>query len=181
MPSMDSCARTRRARNRAAHLGTRPGAGVVSRAMTVLEGEATHGLSREFLELFDLMKECLALYTRDGRILFVNPATCRLLGSTREALVGRVLWDLYPEIVNGEFYAAFQRVAATSEPQHFEFPYPPFGRVFANSIYAAGSTLYVVGRDVTEEHAATERLAILAEAARESERRKDEFLAMLGH
>src|SRR5687767_15621255 len=95
------------------------------------------GLGSQSPALFDKMVDSVASYERDGTIAYVNPATCELLGRSREALEGQVLWLAFPESRGSAFQRAFEQVAQTGETQHFEHFYPLWQRWFDNHVYLA--------------------------------------------
>jgi PAS domain S-box-containing protein len=140
------------------------------------------------MDVFDQMLEGVAVYDRDGRILYVNPVAERLFGHPLGELRGRVLWDLFPEAIGSPFHQAFLRALTTGRPQAFEYHHPPWDQWFSNRIYVSRSGLWVIASDITAERRTAEALRVreaevrhALEATKEAERRKDDFLAMLGH
>ena len=140
------------------------------------------------MDLFDQMVECVSVHDRGARILYVNAAAQRLFGRPLHEVQGRVLWDLFPSSVGNPFHQAFLRAVDTGEPQSFEHHYQPWDRWFSHHIYVCRSGLWVITSDITAERRATEALHLreaelrrALEATKEAERRKDDFLAMLGH
>ena len=116
--------------------------------------------------LFDKMVESVAAYELDGTIVYVNPATCRLFGRSREALVGEVLWAVFPEGRGNPFRSAFELVARTGDTQHFEHFYTLWGQWFDNHVYLADDRIWVIARNISDEKQAALRLDVLANASR---------------
>jgi PAS domain S-box-containing protein len=116
--------------------------------------------------VFDKMVDSVAAYERDGTIRYVNPATCQLFGRSREALLGQVLWFVFPEARGNPVHRAFEHVARTGETQHFEHFYPPRGRWYDNHVYLADERIWVIARDINDEKQAALRLDVLANASR---------------
>jgi PAS domain S-box-containing protein len=57
---------------------------------------------------------------RQFRVTFVNETGARAIGQTRESMLGRVLWEIFPEAVGSDFERAYrkamtERVTATTE------------------------------------------------------------------
>jgi PAS domain S-box-containing protein len=126
------------------------------------------------VELFEQIQESVAVYDRDARLLYLNPATERLFGRPRAELLGQVLWDLFPEAVGNPFHQAFTRALASGEAQRFEHAYEPWGRVFNNRIYPWGPGVCVISGDVTADKQAAvqvERARREAESAADRTRR----------
>jgi PAS domain S-box-containing protein len=116
--------------------------------------------------VFDKMLVSVAGYERDGTIVYANPVTCELFGRSREALVGQVLWIVFPESRGNVFHQAFEQVVRTGESQHFEHYFVPWGRWYDNHIYLADELIWVTARDITHEKQAALRLDVLANASR---------------
>jgi PAS domain S-box-containing protein len=126
----------------------------------------TPGIPIGSTALFDAMVDSVAAYERDGTVTYVNPVTCQLFGRSREALVGQVLWIVFPEARGNAFQRAFEHVARTGKRQHFEHYYAPWGRWYDNHVYLADERIWVIARDITEEKQAALRLDVLANASR---------------
>lgn len=100
------------------------------------------------------------------RFIYVNAAAERLLGRSREELLDRDLWDLFPTLLGSEFEHHYRRAMVSGRPVPFEAYYPPGQAWF--EVRAArgphGLSLYifdVTGRHALREH--TERAARRAE------------------
>jgi PAS domain S-box-containing protein len=124
-------------------------------------------------ELFGQLAESVAAYDLGGLILYVNPATERLFARPGQELIGRSIWEIFPDAVGNPFHQVFRRVAGTGQAEQFEHYYPPFERWFSNAMYRVGDVVWVIARDVTKRYAAearqkeaNARLAVLAEVSR---------------
>jgi PAS domain S-box-containing protein len=102
----------------------------------------------------------------------VNRNAAAILGRSRDEIPGRSVSELAPERVPIVF-AQLRRVVESREPVRYESQFA--GRDLIITLFAAGDD-YVVSnaQDVTEQHQ-------LQRALQETDRRKDEFLAMLAH
>lgn len=60
----------------------------------------------------------------DWRFGYLNPEAERILQSTRDELVGGVIWDLFPAAVQSVFEDSYRGVARTGEPVVFDAYYP---------------------------------------------------------
>ncbi|MFC8192619.1 SpoIIE family protein phosphatase [Cellulomonas sp. NPDC057328] len=58
------------------------------------------------------------------RFGYVNAEAERILGSTRERLLGGDVWELFPAAVGTDFESSYRAVAATGEPVVFDAYYP---------------------------------------------------------
>ncbi len=129
------------------------------------------------------------------RYTFVNQRVAEVVGFSQEELLGKTIWEIFPDVVGSEFYTQVHRAIAEQTVVRFEYFYPRWNRWFENRIYpnSEGVSVFVTDvSDVYEElrlrkqaEAERDRLLQLEQAARtEAEtanRIKDEFLAVLSH
>jgi signal transduction histidine kinase len=111
------------------------------------------------------LDEGIGGYRRDGTCVFQNDANLRLLGRTRDELLGENIWRVFPDAVGSPFHVAFQRAAETAARQRFDHDYAPWGRAFENHIFVLNDVVWTVSREVTEQVRGRERAAFLAEAS----------------
>ncbi len=128
--------------------------------------------------VFDSMSEGMAILDRNWIVLRMNAEGLRLGQRTSDQVVGRSHWDVWPEAVGSDidrFYREVMetRIAGATEYQHFfSSDLHTWFEVRANPTRDGG--LAILYRDIDERRQAHESLL-------ESDRRKDEFLAMLAH
>ena len=122
--------------------------------------------------LFDQMPESIAVYTRDGRCLYVNPATERMFGRKLGELRGHVIWELFPDSIGNVFHRAFERVVVSGLPEQFEHFHEPWQRWYVSNVYTSGERIWVIATDTTEAKKANEllrsgaaRLRVLSEVS----------------
>src|SRR3954469_4519304 len=100
------------------------------------------------------------------RFSYMNPAGAQLLGTTVEDIVGRVIWDRYPETLDSPFEQTYRRVSETGVPESFEAWFAPLGIWFQVDAFRTDGGLVVTYDDVTARHE-VERAREEAVAARE--------------
>jgi PAS domain S-box-containing protein len=115
--------------------------------------------------LIEAMDDSVGVIDRQLRWIYCNAACERLAGKTRDQLIGRVIFEAFPDGEGTAFYTALKRVLATNEPQTSESHYPPFDRWFGSQFYVIGDYIHIVTRDITERKHAEARLLVLSRAA----------------
>lgn len=97
---------------------------------------------------------------RAWRVIRVNQQAERLWMRRREYLVGRNLWEVFPEAVGGPFYNLYEQVMRTGAPAHLEefYPFAPYNRWFEVQAYPSPEGLTVYFRDATERRQAGEKI-----------------------
>jgi PAS domain S-box-containing protein len=128
---------------------------------------------------------------RQWRFTYLNRQAARLLRGLHrvpEDLLGRNIWEEFPNQENSIFYQQYHRAMADQAPLKFESFFPTVKKWFAVHVYPSGDGLAIYFDDISERRQAEEQRAKIlahAEAARaEAEaanRAKDEFLATLSH
>ena len=111
----------------------------------------------------------------DWRFTHVNAEAERLLGLVREEALGRVVWDEFPDAVNGLFEENFRTAVRTGVPVSFDAYYPaPLEGWFEVRAWPTPDGLSVYFLEVTERRRVQEqaersarRLAILAQVSAE--------------
>jgi PAS domain S-box-containing protein len=147
--------------------------------------ESNHKTNRILESITDLFYQL----DDEWRFVDVNKRVEGLFGKTREELIGRVIWEVYPQAVNTTLHTHFLEAVKEKTPAHFEVESKTMsGAWFEAHAYPSGSTLSVYLRDISErKRAEEERASLLArerEARAEAEKAnalKDEFLATLSH
>ena len=98
------------------------------------------------------MGEALVVVDRDFRILDVNRAAERVLGTARDELIGRSHWDAFPGSVGREPERQYRRVQAEGVEAHFTHHYVDAGRDFHAEVDAYPTDeggVAIFWRDVT--------------------------------
>ena len=106
---------------------------------------------------------------RDWRITFMNDRAHMLIAEGRD-LIGKRLWDAFPEAVGSVFSQRYEHALAEQEPVEFEGYYPPLDGWFAVRAFPSRDGLAVFFQDVTARKLAD--AALLA-----ANREKGELLA----
>ena len=126
-------------------------------------------------------------------INFANPTVCELWGRSMEQVLGKPLFEALPEAAGQGFEERLTGVLQTGEPflgnelpsqidrdgqrvtVYWNFVYEPLHE------YGHITGITVVATDVSEQVAARRTVERSEQNLREADRRKEEFLAMLGH
>ncbi|SCL76682.1 sensory histidine kinase AtoS [Methanoculleus chikugoensis] len=149
--------------------------------------------------LLNAPSEIIALLDRDGRLIEINETTTRRFARSREDLIGRNIFQLFPPDEAAAYAARLKEVVASGRPARFEDAWG--GRLYDVVLYPAaderGDVIRVaaIARDVTGKkrgedalrkrtHDLNERvkeLSILYEISRIIERRSETSLDEVFH
>ena len=112
---------------------------------------------------------------RDWRFTYVNAEAERLLGHSREELLGQLLWDAFPAAVNSVFEEQYRAAVRTGRPTAFDAYYPPpLDGWYELRAWPSPEGLSVYFVEVTERRRvqdraerAAQRLALMAQVSSE--------------
>ncbi len=101
------------------------------------------------------------------RYIYVNDRVCEQAQLSRDEIIGRRIWDLFPQLVGTDFYERCHRVVTEHRPEHFEHFHEQWGRWLETRIYPASEGLVIFRADISERKRQEELM-------RESERKLQE-------
>lgn len=123
------------------------------------------------LQAVEGMDRPLLVIDEDWRFSYVNPAGAAVLGRTVQGLVGRPVWDEFPEAVGGPFDELYTSVRKTGEPGRTVAWFEPLQKWFQVDAFLTDAGLVVTYDDVTGRHAAEEERAAAVAAREEAAQR----------
>jgi PAS domain S-box-containing protein len=96
------------------------------------------------------ISDAFSALDRDWRYTYVNDRVAELAGLAKDEMVGRVIWDIFPEVVGTEFYDRCHRARESQQPEHFEIFYEPWRRWLDTRIYPTKEGIVIFRADITE-------------------------------
>ncbi|MEH1947998.1 MAG: ATP-binding protein [Nostoc sp.] len=103
---------------------------------------------------------------REWRYTFVNDRLAEVVGIQKEELLGKIVWEVFPDVLRSEFYNQIQRAMAeptsslrdaTSVVQ-FEYFYPAWQRWFENRVYPFAEGVSIFVTDISDRKQAEKAL-----------------------
>ena len=98
------------------------------------------------------------LLDRNWRFVLVNPRVTETTGKSESELLGRSIFELYPDLVGSRFEAELAAAARSGEPHRFQYEYTPWQRCFESAVYPAGDGVAVLTTDITERRHTEQQL-----------------------
>ncbi|HVX39503.1 MAG TPA: ATP-binding protein [Gemmatimonadaceae bacterium] len=139
----------------------------------VIEAEAARDQADEAQEftrgILESISDPFVVQDAEWRFQYVNEAAAKLFSrshpSDTHALIGKVVWDLYPELRGTDFEREMRRAVQEQKPVTFEAFYPPRGEWSMMFCYPlAGGGLATQWKDITARKQAEEAAHYLTRA-----------------
>jgi PAS domain S-box-containing protein len=139
------------------------------RQRTLVEEKLRQADARNVV-ILESITDAFTSFDRDWRFVYVNERAVQFLGKPREALIGRVVWELFPDGMSPEDRQVFLRAMAERVPVIHDVFAPLSGKWYSNHVYPTSDGLAFYWRDVTEARQAQQEMrrseAYLAEGQR---------------
>lgn len=137
-------------------------------AYTVAHDLARRRLDQEALRQSEAHRVCAMECSSDGiftldrafRLTGLNQQAERLWNRKRHDILGRNLWEVFPDAAGGPFFKLYERVMRGGQPGHLEEcdPHAPHNRWFEVHAYPQTDGLAVYFRDATGRRQAEEKI-----------------------
>jgi diguanylate cyclase (GGDEF)-like protein/PAS domain S-box-containing protein len=122
--------------------------------------EAEAGQQR-IVTLLESMTEMFVALDHEWRIGYLNRAVesfLKKMGRTRSELVGKNIWEVFPNLVDSAFHQECHRAMTERMAVKFEQCWPPLDAWFEMRIYPSEKGLSIYAQDITEQKAQTAKL-----------------------
>ncbi|MHB8728778.1 MAG: PAS domain-containing protein [Sulfuricaulis sp.] len=107
-------------------------------------------LRERIFAILESMTDGFVALDADWRYIFVNRRAGEMFGHAPQYLIGKNIWEEFPEGVGQKFYHAYRRALSTQQQVNIEEYYPPWDRWFENRIYPSPDGLYIFFQETTE-------------------------------
>jgi PAS domain S-box-containing protein len=108
------------------------------------------------VRLLETMTDAFFSLDREWQFTFLNGEAEKLLGRSRDELLGKGIWQEFSEAVGSPFEQEYRRAVDTGEPASFEAYYPPLDAWFEVRAWPSPDGLSVYFHDVTGRRRAQE-------------------------
>jgi diguanylate cyclase (GGDEF)-like protein/PAS domain S-box-containing protein len=133
--------------------------------------EALENVSAMLYRALERMSDAFYMLDRDWRFTYLNREAERFLRRSREDLIGKVLWNEFPDLHGTRFESELRQAMERNLPANFEELYHPFEAWKALRVFPSADGLAVYFTDITEQKRAqeierqnTERFKIIVRA-----------------
>ncbi|MFQ3612977.1 MAG: PAS domain S-box protein [Cyanobacteriota bacterium] len=111
--------------------------------------EQAQAAEAQITAILESITDGFFLVDSEWNFTYLNPQAEPLLGRSREELLGKNIWEEFPEAVGSIFYQQYHRAKEEQTRVSFEALYAPLGKVFAVQAYPLQDGLGAYFQDVT--------------------------------
>ncbi len=108
--------------------------------------------------------DAFLLLDEQWRVTFMNSHAESLLERSREDMLGKSIWDEFPEARGSVFETEYRQAVATGESARFEAFFSPLERWFSIHAYPSDEGLAIYFQDITAQQALHAQLQLLKTA-----------------
>lgn len=111
-------------------------------------------------DLLETMTDGFVMLDRDWRYVYVNQQAGKVLNRDPQMLLGKIVWEEFPEAIGQAYYQACQRVMNERTALRLEYFEDPPGRWFENRIFPSEDGISIYFHEITERKQAERQIAL---------------------
>lgn len=100
--------------------------------------------------LFDSLNEGVYIVDTAWRFIYVNKKAAEIQGKPPEELLGKNIWELYPEAIETVSYSQAHHAVEKNIPVRYEVYYPLLETWFESCLYPCAEGLIILLQDISE-------------------------------
>ena len=112
----------------------------------------------ELNAVFERITDAFIALDNDWRYVYVNNKAAEMHNWEGKDLIGKIIWDVNPDVVDEPFYEALQEAKRSRKSQRLELYYSKNDKWFEDLIYPSSDGMSVYYHDITEKKKAEQRL-----------------------
>ena len=113
---------------------------------------------QEKINILESIGDAFFTVNKDWVLTYLNKETEKVLGRKRDDLIGKNLWDEYPDAIETDFYLQYHKAMETQKNLTFEEFYPPLNVWLEVSVYPSTTGLSIYFKDITMRKASDKLL-----------------------
>ncbi|QCR24661.1 PAS domain S-box protein [Pontibacter sp. SGAir0037] len=119
--------------------------------------------------ILESITDAFAAVDRDWKLTYINSEAERLFHLSRGELLGRKVWDVFPEGEDGAFHNGYRQAMASGETVQFESYYGSMGIWLQVKVYPSEEGLGIYFGDITEVKRSRQEVEKLSLVARSTD------------
>lgn len=121
-----------------------------NQSLALSYGATFNSDANNYRSLVERVSDAFVAIDKDWNYTYLNKKASEIFNRSAESLVGKNIWDEFPESVDGLFYHACHKAINTQELQWLEAYYQPMDKWFENRIYPSKEGITIFFKDITD-------------------------------
>lgn len=113
--------------------------------------KAAKSIQSQLHDVLETMSESFVALDKSWHYTYVNHHAANFFKVPQEFLIGKNIWELFPNIKKTEVYKRFHQVMKERKPLYFESFIPDLNKWFGNRVFPVSNGIVVFLRDITKE------------------------------
>ncbi|MBW4538684.1 MAG: response regulator [Myxacorys chilensis ATA2-1-KO14] len=101
-------------------------------------------------EVLSTLRDGFFVLDHHWRYLYINDRQLEIAEMQREAVIGKNVWDFFPDLVGTEFYDRLHQVMREKTPVQFEYYYSAWNRWFENRVYPTPNGISILCAEISD-------------------------------
>ena len=102
------------------------------------------------VEILDRITDAICMLDREWKFIYLNNAAEKVIGSSKENMIGKCMWEEFPELVELPIFSHYQYALENQQPVNFDFYIPTKQQWYDIRAYPSNDVLTVYFFDITE-------------------------------
>jgi len=103
-----------------------------------------------YRSLIERVSDAFVSMDNDWNFTYVNKKAGELLGKLPEKLLGKNIWEIFPDDIDKPYYHAYRHAMQSQQYQFYEEFYPSLNKWFKNHMYPSKDGLTIFFKDITQ-------------------------------
>ncbi|MEH0156722.1 PAS domain-containing sensor histidine kinase [Limibacter armeniacum] len=146
----------------------------VDETQQVMQQLVVEEMNDKLHQILESISEAFFTVDMEGNIQYINHVAERVFSRMRKDLIGKVIWECFPEMVNTTIYQKLLQVIKTRTGEKFDFYYPEMNKWYDIRISFSRGSITIILNDITHHK-------MVAESLHEINRSKDRFFSIIAH
>ncbi|HEY9669082.1 MAG TPA: PAS domain-containing protein, partial [Coleofasciculaceae cyanobacterium] len=110
-----------------------------------------------YLSISETITDAFVACDRNWRYTYISKEAERLVGKTQQELLGKLLWEVFPDLQGSQYEQEFQRSLTDQVNVEFEVYYQPFKQWIAVRAYPSCEGISIYFQTITQRKRAEQR------------------------
>lgn len=155
--------------------------GFLDRLKKRVFGSKEKSKDSEILDMIHDLPDGVFCVDPNWKLLYLNQKAEEIAGRKKHELLGKNLWDEYPELIGTYIHAQYMAAMTKQKMIRFEGYLPQFDAWFETSLYPKQGGLFIYFRDVSEVRKQRRAVNDFAQRAESAYRDLEEMIYLVSH